>query len=259
MAKKSPRYPRQTLAKSLEMVRKIFKGVHQAQVDADVAAQLIGYTNSRGGAAAGALGALRQFGLLDGLRGAVSVSDLAMRIIQPMDEQERVAAMREAAAKPEIFGKIISQFDGRIPSADAPIGAFLIRQEGFSASGASELIKNLRETLSEVPEAESIETQGVRESSERQSKSEVQDDEGTPADERLAPLRSSEPLVGELITLPLGQNAKAELRLVGEITATSYARLIRHLELLRDMRMAADRPDIGTRRGDLQRLRKAAR
>jgi hypothetical protein len=35
--------------------------------------------------------------------------------------------------------------------------------------------------------------------------------------------------------------------------------LLRSLELLRDMRMAADRPDIPTRRRDLERLRKAVR
>jgi hypothetical protein len=35
--------------------------------------------------------------------------------------------------------------------------------------------------------------------------------------------------------------------------------LLRSLELLRDMRMAADRQDIPTRHADLERLRKAVR
>jgi monodechloroaminopyrrolnitrin synthase PrnB-like protein len=45
------------------------------------------------------------------------------------------------------------------------------------------------------------------------------------------------------------------------ITASGppLAVLLRSLELLRDMRMAADRPDLPTRRGDLERLRQAVR
>lgn len=123
-----------------------------------------------------------------------------------------------------------------MPSADEPIRAFLIRQEGFSAGGANELIKSLRETMSELPEAtsraESAESGNLPEegASSNQTAS-----RSLPTVGQLALSIPSAPSVGELITLPLGQSAKAELRLIGEITAVSYARLIRHLELLRDM------------------------
>lgn len=236
MTKRSPRYPRQSLSTSLEMVRKIFNGVHQAPVDADTAAKLIGYSNSRSGAAAGALGALRQFALLDGLRGEVAVSDLSMRIIQPMDEQERVAALHEAAGKPEMFGRIIHQFGGRLPAADEPIRAFLIRQEGFSSSGSNELIKTLRETMGALPETP---TEGATE-----AEAQAEFSPGDPSTDRnetgtsqfhQAPSLSGLPKEGELVTLPLGQNSRAELRLVGKVTAKTYERLIRHLELLKDM------------------------
>jgi hypothetical protein len=232
MTKRSPRYPRQSLATSLEMVRKIFEGVHQSQVDADTAAKLIGYTNSRSGAAAGALGALRQYGLLDGLRGGVSVSDLAMRILQPMDQDERAGALREAAAKPEMFGRIISQFNGRLPSADEPIRAFLIRQEGFSSGGANELIKTIRETLSGVPQQADS---GQSERAPDPDAEAAPGPESTSSSTVSASALSSDAPAGELITLPLGQNSRAELRLIGDISAISYARLIRHLELLREM------------------------
>jgi hypothetical protein len=238
MTKRSPRYPRQNLNISLEMVKKVFEGVHQSQVDADTAAKLIGYTNSRSGAAAGALGALRQYGLLDGLRGGVSVSELSMRILQPMDEQERAVALHEAASKPEMFGRIISQFGGRLPSADEPIRAFLIRQEGFSSGGANELIKTVRDTLGSVPNIDQTpDAQAVDEvrNAKVSRNGEVQE----PSIPSVGAENLSSPAqLGELITLPLGNGARAELRLVGDISATSYARLIRHLELIRDM--AAD-------------------
>lgn len=232
MVKRSPRYPRHNLAKSIEMARRLFAGAHQAKIDVDSAAKVIGYAGSGGGAATSALGALRQFGLVDGLRGDVAVSELAMRIIQPMDEAERVGALHEAAMKPEVFSSIVNQFGGRLPASDDPIRSFLIRQEGFSASGAEEVIQALRETISSLPEKHGDTPTGPRPEEAQES----DDEEGrSNVPVANAPKPSDAIGVGELITLPLGQNCKAELRLIGEVTSSSYARLIRHLELLRDI------------------------
>ena len=231
MAKRSPRYPRQNLSKSIEMTRKLFSGAHQSKIDVDSAAKVIGYSGSGGGAAASALGALRQFGLVDGLRGDMAVSDLAMRILEPMDDEERVTAIREAAMKPEIFERIVSQFGGKLPGSDEPIRSFLIRNEGFSASGADELIATLRETLSNLPPASADVKSTMTEEPE---KSDSPDHEASKLGTSAAS-RSAAPVMGELITLPLGQNCKAELRLIGDVTASSYGRLIKHLELLREI------------------------
>jgi hypothetical protein len=154
-----------------------------------------------------------------------------MRILEPMNEQERADAIREAAMKPEIFDRIVNQFGGKLPGSDEPIRSFLIRTEGFSPSGADELIDTLRETLSALP----VVTEGNGGSPSF--------DPGSPPDphhepggaNESSPLRLSSAVVGELITLPLGQNCKAELRMVGEVTAASYGRLIKHLELLREI------------------------
>ncbi|RSU73367.1 hypothetical protein BRX37_15915 [Sphingomonas sp. S-NIH.Pt3_0716] len=212
------------------MTKKLFDGAHQSKIDVDSAAKVIGYSGSSGGAAASALGALRQYGLVDGLRGDMAVSDLAMRILQPMDASELSAAIREAAMKPDIFERIIAQFGGRLPGSDEPIRSFLIRQEGFSTSGADELIDTLRSTLSMT--AQTIDT------SAQTATAEPETEQGAPpADNtRRNQLQPSEfPERGELITLPLGLFCKAELRLIGEVTDASYARLIKHLELLREI------------------------
>jgi len=232
MVKRSPRYPRHTLSKAIEMVEKLFAGAHQSRIDADSAAKVIGYAGSTGGAAQSALAALRQYGLVDGLRGDVAVSDLAMRILQPMDEAERVEALRTAAMKPEIFGRVLSQFGGRIPGADEPIRSFLIRQEGFSTAGADELIEALRSSLASLPpEAPpKVQDDGFESTSEESHISQ----RGAHSAE-ITPITAVAPAKGELITLPLGQNCKAELRLIGAVTDASYARLIKHLELLREI------------------------
>jgi len=232
MAKRSPRYPRHSLVKAIEMTRKLFAGAHQSKVDVDSAAKVIGYAGSGGGAASSAIGALRQYGLVDGLRGDVGVSDLAMRILQPMDERERVEAIREAAMKPEMFERLVAQFGGKLPGADEPIRAFLIRQEGFSTGGADELIDTLRETLSNLPDIP-LATQAHGEAQNAETVTATSSEET--ASPQLAETRPDALSAGELITLPLGQNCKAELRLIGDVTAASYARLIKHLELLREI------------------------
>ncbi|HYE28343.1 MAG TPA: hypothetical protein VEA61_08940 [Allosphingosinicella sp.] len=238
MAKRSPRYPRHNLSKALEMTGKLFSGAHQSRVDVDTAARVIGYASSTGGAAASAIGALRQFGLVDGLRGDLAVSDLAMRILQPMNDQERIGALREAAQKPEIFSRILTQFGGTLPASDEPVRAFLIRQEGFSPAGANELIQALRETLAALPHEASKEAEAEAPA----GSGEISDVVGSvarplvgvgPAPQSSASLPSGSEQ-GELIVLPLGAGCKAELRFLGEVTPSAYARLIRHLELLRE-------------------------
>lgn len=230
MVKRSPRYPRHNLEKAIEMASKLFKGAHQSKIDVDSAARIIGYAGSSGGAAQGALGALRQYGLVDGLRGDVGVSDLAMRILQPMDDGERESAMAIAASKPEVFSKILNQFGGKLPGSDEPIRSYLIRQEGFSTSGAEEVIETLRETLAALPQPNvAQENEPVPQSQTSSSSAEIEEATHKP------PQAASQPAVGELITLPLGQGCRAELLLIGEVTDASYARLIKHLELLREI------------------------
>lgn len=238
MSKRSPRYPRQNLSKSLEMAKKLFDGAHQSRLDVDTAARVIGYANSASGAASSALGALRQFGLVDGLRGDMGVSNLAMRILEPMDEAERVNAMHEAAMKPEMFEKIVNHYGGRLPPLDEPIRAFLIRQESFSANGANELIVALRDTMASLPMRR--ETSSPTQGDAPDLSLEMADSAELPklASRPEVDLGSSPPVpshASELITLPLGLDCKAELRLIGNVTVAAYSRLIRHLELMRDI------------------------
>lgn len=240
MAKRSPRYPRHNLGKAIDMTRKLFHGAHQSRVDVDAAAKVIGYASSTGGAAASAIGALRQFGLVDGLRGDIGVSDLAMRILQPLNESEYREAVSEAARKPEIFGRVFGHFNEMLPGSDEPLRAFLIRHEGFSTAGANELIAALRETVASLPQdkassPEPAETAIGAEVSEIASR-EVPPE---PAHSRVANGGGD-----ELIILPLGASCRAELRFVGEANSTAFNRLIRHLELMRDI-LVEDQPSAG--------------
>jgi len=220
------------------MIEKLFRGAHQSLIDVDTAAKVLGYTNSSSGAAAGALGALRQYGLVDGLRGDLRVSDLAMRIIQPMDFAEKSEALAEAAMKPEIFGKVVSQFGGSLPPSDEPIKAYLIRHGGFSASGAKDLIDALRGTLTDIDVMAARDQTPFASTADVVEHDEIGEPLGvirpTPTTSPILSAAPTQPDEGELIVLPLGANCRAELRFIGSVTETAYGRLIRHLELLKE-------------------------
>ena len=229
--KRSPRYPRVNLTKAIDLARRLYDGAHQSKIDADTAAKVIGYTNSSSGAAAGALGALRQYGLVDGLRGDVCVSDLAMRILQPMDAAERIDALHEAANRPDIFAQIMRQFDSELPRADAPIFAFLVRQVGFSQRGAAEVVEVLRETFADLPD---FEDQDVREEEAAEPAVNFEVVSRPSAHDRV--MSDMQEDADEVIALPLGAGCRAEVRFYGEVTSKSYDRLLRHLELLKEDR-----------------------
>ena len=230
--KRSPRYPRIDLSKAIALVERLYDGAHQSKVDADTAAQVIGYSNSASGAAAVALGALRQFGLVDGLRGDVSVSELAMRIIKPMNDEEQIEALHEAANKPDIFTNVLNQFPDGLPRSDAPISAFLVRQLDFSQGGATEVISVLRATMDRLPSPSPISVPLVPSSPGLSEEGEVARDEARPFSSRSQTAEAS--LEGDLVVLPLGPNCRAELRMIGEVSLKAYDRLIRHLELLKE-------------------------
>jgi len=229
--KRSPRYPRVSLFKAITLAKRLYDGAHQNKIASDTAAQVIGYQNSSSGAAAGALGALRQYGLVDGLRGDVGVSDLAMRILEPMDADEHIEALHEAANRPEVFTQILQQFGGELPKADAPITAMLVRQMGFSRGGATEVLKVLRDTLSELPD-EPVEEDvpataptSPSEISREQAKSEL-----SPVMTPATSTRDAE----AILAFPLTPDCRAEVRFLGKVSGKAYERLIQLLNVLRE-------------------------
>ncbi len=146
---RSPRYPRISLVDAIIYARRLYDEAHRSRVDADTAARLMGFAG-KSGASAVALGAIRQYGLVDGLRGDLQISDLALKILQPLSKEEEVQAKHEAAFKPEVFDLLSAHFEGSFPRSDEPIKAHLIRSMGFSQAGANDCVASLRKTVEEL-------------------------------------------------------------------------------------------------------------
>lgn len=231
---RSPRYPRISLADAIRHAKRLYDGAHRSVIDTNTAYRVLGYSGKTG-ASATVLGALRQYGLLSGLRGDVSVSDLALRILEPSSRAEYADAIVESANTPDVFKAISDQFSAKIPNSDEPIRAFLIRSLGFSKAGAEECISSFRESLSEA----SMQAGSTSHSGELE-----------PVQTALAPGDAAIPLQPmilakdvfaanefgnetEFVRVLLSRECTAELRFSGSITREAIDRLLAYIELMK--------------------------
>lgn len=229
---RSPRYPRISLGDAVGYARRLYTEAHRAKVDAETAAQLMGFSG-KSGASAVALGAVRQFGLVDGLRGDLQISDLALKILQPVSRDEEEEAMHEAAFRPEVFDALSLHFDGDFPRSDEPIKAHLIRSMGFSQTGASECVSSLRKTLEEVERTSFLATGREQSKTEGIVAADI-DADAESRESQSQPILSQTPAVqSELVRIPLSKSCTAELRLIGDIDQAAIDRLVQYIELMR--------------------------
>jgi hypothetical protein len=233
---RSPRFPSHSLDQAIVFVRKIYEGVHRSSVDSLSAMQLMGFSG-KSGASATALGSIRQFGLIEGTGDKTRVSDLALKILEPIDEQERALGVNEAGRYPDVFEQIFDRFDGRLPTVNEPIRAFLIRELGFSKSGADDCLESIRATLqfmenfpigSQSSAVSKIDTD-LATSTVPASSSDYEPFELHQQSPNIPIAESAEQMV-----IPLTRECKASLRFEGPVTEKALANLIRHIELIKE-------------------------
>lgn len=143
--KRSPTYPVIDLQESLDLVGKLYKSDKNHPVDREVAATNMGYAGLTG-RSMGILSTLRQYGLLDALgESQIKVSDRAVKLLYPEDQQEKKLVLREAALSPKLFSEVFEKFGGILPS-DANLMSYFVRQ-GFFDTTASTAIKVVKSTF----------------------------------------------------------------------------------------------------------------
>jgi hypothetical protein len=215
----------------MSYIDKLYSGAHRTSLDADTAVRVMGFGNPSG-ASAIALGAVRQYGLVDGLRGNIKVSDLAMRILEPSSSSERAEAIREAAETPEMFKRILDRFNGNLPNSDDVIRSFLIRDAGFSKAGADDCIASLRETFRDIVD-DDVESVAVENGIDQTLAKPV-----PCSDPEMAPRSINRPTSSnenEPIRIPLAKNCAVELRFTGIVSQIAIDRLLQHIGLMREI------------------------
>ncbi len=144
---RSPNYPGFGLTEAILKAKQLYEHDGKATVPREVAVQAWGYRGLNG-ASLRALGALRQFGLLDmPTAGSVKLSaDALVLILEPDGSLDRKAALSSVAMRPSIFRQLQSTYPDGLPS-DAAVVSHLVRTANFSEDSARAVIASYRDTL----------------------------------------------------------------------------------------------------------------
>ena len=231
--KRSPRFPSRSLSEALDYIRKIYDAVHVSPIDSSTIVQIMGFSG-KSGASASALGSVRQYGLLNGIGESTQVSELGLQILEPESADEYQASLRRAAFSPKVFESISERFGGKIPSVDEPIRSYLIRDLGFSQSGAMECIATVRSTLSDLNQIEGQLIDSTADSENRILETELPA-EPTSIPRPVNPVEDLQNLWVKLThkaEFPLSKDSHAELRIHGEVTKKALQNLRAQIEYL---------------------------
>jgi hypothetical protein len=144
---RSPNYPGFGLPEAILKAKQLYERDGKSAVPRDVAVQAWGYQGING-ASLRALGALRQYGLLETpTPGTVKVSgDGLVLILEPEGSNEWKAALSSVAMRPVIFRTLAKQYPDGLPS-DAAVVSFLVREVNFSQDASRAVISSYRDTL----------------------------------------------------------------------------------------------------------------
>ncbi|WP_439521767.1 hypothetical protein [Marivita sp.] len=155
---RSPGYPNTSLKECIDNIRKIHDQDYTNPVSREVAARHMGYAGTTG-TSDRAISALMHFGLLEKVsKGEVRVSQLAIDILFPESTESRSEAIREAANRPVLFGRISAKFPEGQPS-DHSLRNYLSR-EGFVSAAIDPAMKSYLETQQFVQQESASESYG---------------------------------------------------------------------------------------------------
>jgi hypothetical protein len=141
---RSPEYPAVSLKEAIDRVKMVYDKDYQNRVPKKVIAEHMGY-KGLSGASLPMLSALSKYGLLEGRGDETRVSDLAVALIaHAPGTPERMDALKQASAMPELFAELDERFpDGKV--SDQAIRSYLLTSK-FIPSAADAVIRSYRDT-----------------------------------------------------------------------------------------------------------------
>lgn len=223
---RSPRgAPMMDLESAVAAVGKIHAQGRTAPLPPEAAVKAMNYSGLNG-AALTTLASLTHYGLVDRPGGRVAVTPLAVRILHPKSDEQRLASLREAALLPKAFSETITGYEDC--SADV-IAAHLI-QVGYVKERAKKVAKiytdnKLFARLHEagnVPEEQPPAKEPVGTSSNDQPPGKA----ATPTISPALPEAMNQPKMLAQYSIPLGAN-QATLSFIGEtLTAEDFDALV---------------------------------
>lgn len=155
----SPSYPAISIETAAQHVAKIEGTYRTSAADRENSAKILGYS-SLSGPANMTLAALALYGLVERAgKGMIRVTPLAVSILHPKSDDEKRAALREAAMTPPLFREIRDQFADLPVPPEAGVVTHLNRA-GFNPSAVPKAAKAFLETARFVEELGVSESHG---------------------------------------------------------------------------------------------------
>lgn len=218
---RSPNYPAIGLGPAIEKAKILFDKDKRTVVDPVVAVTHFGYKGLNGPARV-TISAVKKYGLIEEVKGGIRVTDLAVRILHPADDEQRIAALREAALTPTLFRDL---HQTHAEASDAAIVSALV-QRGFSADAAGQALSAFRNTLTVA----NLTALGYT-PPEKGGDAEAMTHQGQVGDD-VSKLDSTRHQKNPAFVWALSKDASAELRLVGEkLTKEEADRLRQYIDL----------------------------
>lgn len=144
----NPRFPIIPLGEALSRAKLIYEREHLSTLAPAAIAEAMGYKGLNG-ASLRMIGALRQYGLIEGRGEDAKISkDAQTLIIDDPGSGDYLSAIRRVALNPPVFLDLRRQFPGQ--ASERNIAIFL-EKKGFKPDAAAEAAKNFKETMALVP------------------------------------------------------------------------------------------------------------
>jgi hypothetical protein len=141
---RSPNCPHITFQEAIEKGRLVYEKEYTHATARKVVAQSLGYSGINGRSLS-MIGALRQYGILEGSGDEQRISDDAVSFFVLDDGPERQAALHRMLFNPSFFAQIHADFGDSLPS-ESSLKHYLMKN-GFLPKAAEDVIKVYRENI----------------------------------------------------------------------------------------------------------------
>lgn len=217
---RSPNCPQISFAEAIEKGQIVYKKEHTHPTVKDIIATDLGYKGISGSSLS-LIGALRQYGILEGSKDAMRVTNDAVGYFELDNGPEKNGVTMRMVFKPPLFAEMNAQFGISIPS-EANLRHWLIKK-GFLPKAASDIIRVYKDNITLVEQELLPYSDGS------------QNTEAVPMPAAVQPTQfqqSQKPAMGvQTYAFALSPNARAELSLKGTITLEDLEMLRDHVEL----------------------------
>jgi len=141
---RSPNCPQITFQEAIEKGRLVYEKEYTHPTARQVVAQSLGYSGINGRSLS-MIGALRQYGILEGSGDAQRISEDAVSYYVLDEGEDRQAALNRMILNPPVFAQIHSEFGDSLPS-ESSLKHYLMKN-GFLPKAAEDVIKVYRENI----------------------------------------------------------------------------------------------------------------